>query len=227
MAKVVPSSREDMIAFFAQRVAQWQANATALGVSTTEINSLISLLTTATTDQTTAINARQASKNATVNYHLSTDLLRELGSGIIAVIKARAETTDNPALSALASIPPPAKPAPLGTPDAPTELNSSLQNGGTVALTWKASRAGGTSFRIYRSLKNLDTPAGPFDLIGSTEEKTFIDNTLPAGLQSATYYVVASRPAGNSGNSDVSTLYFGSAAGNPAATGPTTLTIAA
>lgn len=226
---VLPSSREDMINWFAARIAQWGANAAQIGISPAQIAALASLLSEADSALSIAEGARITSKNATVDFHNAADALRELGGDFITLIKANAEATNNPDIYTLASIPPPAAPSPLGPPATPTNLTTTLTTAGSIKLRWRGSRRGGTSFKIWRSTTLPGMGATQWQLINSVEENKFEDGTIPLGLESVTYRVVATRSGGSSEPSDVSTIFFGSAGGQAStnATGGTNLTIAA
>lgn len=226
---VLPSSREDMINWFAARIAQWGANAAQIGISPAQIAALATLLSEADSALSIAEGARITSKNATVDFHNAADALRELGGDFITLIKANAEATNNPDIYTLASIPPPAAPSPLGPPATPTNLTTTLTSAGSIKLRWRGSRRGGTSFKIWRSTTLPGMGATQWQLINSVEENKFEDGTVPLGLESVTYRVVATRSGGSSEPSDVSTIFFGSAGGQAStnATGGTNLTIAA
>lgn len=227
MATVLPQSREQMIAWFAARIASWAANPTAINLTMAQVTELATLLNDAQAALAAATAARIASKDATLLYHYHADLLRAYGGDMITLIKAGAEINNDPSIYAQASVPPPAEPSPLGPPPMPTELSSHLNTAGQVVLTWKCPRSGGTSFSIARRTTAPAQPVSGWTLIGTSEEQRFIDTALPVGLESATYRVVASRVGGSSEPSDVSTLFFGT--GNQQATeeGEGGLTLAA
>jgi len=230
---VLPQSRAEMIQWFADRVAIWNANAAALNLSPSQITSLASALSTADTKKQAAFVARNQSEAATFEYHNEADELRDLGALFIKIIKTHAEATNNPNVLALANIPEPAKPVPLGPAEQPTNVVATLGSFGQVNLKWDGTRRGGTSFNIWRSTAVPGSPATSFTLIGTSEERKFTDNALPTGLATATYHIVASRTGGNSSPSDPTVVYFGSGASSfssqPASAGTSApeLTIAA
>ncbi len=227
---VLPNSREQMIQWFAARIASWAAAPTAINLTLAQVTQLATLLDDAQaplTAATAATAARIVSRDATLLFHYHADQLRAYGGDMIKLIKAGAEINNDPSIYAQASVPPPAEPSPLGPPPTPIELNSHLNTAGHVVLTWKCTRRGGTSFNIVRRTTAPAQPVSGWTLIGTSEEQRFIDSTLPVGLESATYRVVASRAGGMSEPSDVSTIFFGT--GNQQATeeGEGGLTLAA
>lgn len=223
---IVPDRQSEAISFFLSRLAQWAANASTIGYSAQQVTTMTSLVGTAQNALNQAEVARNASKDATLALNAAIEAMRSFGGDMIKIARTTAEITNNPTIYQLASIPPISPPTPLGPPEAPVELTSTLLVGGKVSLQWKGSRQGGTSFSIYRSLKTPGGDAGPFHLIGISEQRRFTDETLPTGLQNATYYVVAQRSGGNSPNSDPTVIYFGQVEGNPV-TGKKNLGIAA
>ena len=227
MATVLPQSREQMIAWFAARIASWAAAPTAINLTLVQVTQLATLLNDAQAALAAATAARIASKDATLLYHYHADLLRAYGGDMITLIKAGAEINNDPSIYAQASVPPPADPSPLGPPPIPTDLLTRLNTAGQVALTWKCTRKGGTSFNIARRTTAPTQPVSGWTLIGTSEVQRFIDTALPVGLESATYRVIASRAGGSSVPSDVSTIFFGTGNQQETEDGNSGLTLAA
>ncbi len=211
MAKVVPDSRTDMIAWFAQRAPIWAANGAKIGLTPEQITALAGFVNTAQTTEAAAFAARAASKDATVVYHNEAEVLRDFGAGLVKTIKAYADATDNPNVYSDASIPPPAPPAPLGPPATPTDVTASINNEGHVELNWSGSRAGGTSFLVERTVTPVGGSTGAWTLLASVEERDFIDTAVPQGLASALYRIKAQRAGGTSVASEPGQVLFGTA----------------
>lgn len=225
MPPVLPNSREAMIQWFAQRITTWAATPTAIGLTAAQMATLATKLNTAGNHENAAFAARIASKSATVNYYNSSDDLRNFGSDLIKTIKAFAETTNNPAVYALANVPPPAAPAPLGPPATPTALVATLDTAGQIAVKWEGSRVGGTSFTIERSLSGA---TGPWSIVGVSEERSFLDVAVPRGVDAISYRVTASRAGGSSTPSaSVSVLFGNTGSQNNSASGNNGLSLAA
>src|SRR5688500_6466970 len=117
---LVPKKAIDAVQFYENHLAPWTTNATAIGTTTTAMTDL----TTKATAARDAYNAQQAAqdvaKTATMTFQDAVDALRVAGSAIIKNIRSKAETTGN-SVYALAQIPAPATPTPLGplgTPNA-------------------------------------------------------------------------------------------------------------
>lgn len=209
MAKVVPDTRQEMIAWYAQRAASWATNAANIGLDTSQVTALATLINAAQTTESAAFTARAASRNATVNYHTNADILKEFGAGLVKTIKAYADATDSNTVYSLASIPPPSKPGPLGVPETPTDVRAILNNNGQVELKWQGSRAGGTSFRIERNVFPIGGAASNWQLIDVVEERNYVDSNVPQGLAMALYRVFAQRSGGVSVASEPGQVIFG------------------
>ncbi len=190
MAAVLPSSREELIAYFMARIANWGAAASEIGLTAAQVAELASLLNTAQTAHSAAIASRIASKDATLNYHIATDALRAFGSDMVKAIKVEAEITNNPNVYVEASITPPAPPTPAGPPDQPTNLGVTINPvTGGLRITWKGSVSQSAYFSIYRRTAGTST----FTLLDSTDNKFYEDGTIPENTTSVEYYVQARR----------------------------------
>jgi hypothetical protein len=209
MASVLPRSRQELINWCLERVASWAAAPASIGLSAPQVAAMASQLSAAQNAEDVALANRIAAKNSTLIYYTETDALRELVAGLTAAIKAYALTTDDPTVYAKASIPAPSPGAPLGPPPIPTNLSSTLLNSGNIEIRFDGTRRGGTSFRIYRALTPPGGVTSPFSLIGTSEERVFIDTAVPIGQSSIAYRVEAGRAGGFSEPSDPTIVYFG------------------
>ncbi|MCL4219813.1 MAG: hypothetical protein KJZ65_00450 [Phycisphaerales bacterium] len=218
MANVIPSSREAMIAWFADRDNDWAAAPAAIGLTAAQVTQLSALVTAAQNALAAATAARIASKDATLNYHITADALREFGGDLVKVIKAYADLTNNPTVYSTASIPPPAPPTPAGPPVQPTDLAAQLLPGGGLRLTWKGTIAQKAYFSVYRRAEGQTS----FTLVDSPAAKSYDDFTIPTGANSVTYYIQARRD-----DFRVDSPYFQVNFGSGAGTTVTTLSMAA
>ncbi|HEX3355954.1 MAG TPA: hypothetical protein VHS31_03140, partial [Tepidisphaeraceae bacterium] len=91
-----------------------------------------------------------------------------------------------------AQIPAPATPSPKPAPGTPSNFKVSLDGNGALNLAWKCNNPAGTSGTIYQVWRRIGG-VGDFSYLGGTGDKTFIDDTLPAGSSSVTYQVQAVR----------------------------------
>jgi hypothetical protein len=224
---ILPNSREQMVQYFEVHNPVWAKDPAAIGLTAAQIVELDTKITNARatlTAQTAAINAKLA---ATGNMHLETDTLRGFGADLIKVIKAFAESTDDPAVYVAAEVPPPSPPTPSGPPDQPTNLKTTLDNFGQVIIEWTGSRAFGTQFTVQRQLTPVTGSPTPWADVGTSATNDFIDATVPTGQASVSYRVYAQRSSGISNASDPSSLNFGTESGSSAASGGDTISFAA
>ncbi len=186
---VVPSNRLDMVQFFETHSPVWAANTAAIGLSLTQITALASLINAARGDYEDQQAAIQAKLAATSSFHNTSDALREYGSDLVKVIKAFAESTNNPAVYNTAQIPAPQPPTPAGPPDQPTDVLASFIYPFGIRLTWKGSVSQGAYFGVFRRLPGEST----YTFIHTTKDKQFDDTALPGGAASVDYYIAAFR----------------------------------
>ena len=207
---VVPNSISGKIEFFENRVDLWTANAATIGLTPSQATAVAALAAAARDAYTAAQIARDNAKSATETQNIAVDLLASLGGDLVKTIRTYAETNNTPMVYALANVPAPAEPEPLGPPATPTDLNVTLNNTGGADLTFKASKAGGTTFIVQRRTQSVDAPASnTWTTLGVTEAKTFTDDTLPRGLAQADYRVFATRSAGTSQPTQPVSILFG------------------
>ncbi|MCL4222707.1 MAG: hypothetical protein KJZ65_15215 [Phycisphaerales bacterium] len=210
----VPVKINDKIAFFETHLPVWGANTAAIGLTAAQVTSLATLTAAARSAFTAAITARNAARAATSAQNDAVALMGEFGGDLVKTIRAFAETTNNPNVYNIAVIPPPAPPAPLGPPATPTNLTTTLNNAGQVQLSWGGTRAGGTSYLIERSVASS---AGPWTLVGISEERKFTDQNVPSAVPSVSYRVSATRSGGTSNPTAPVTILFGTASGHGSA----------
>lgn len=217
MANVLPQSREQMIAWFSDRVSDWAANAASIGLSAGQVTDLATMLNAAEGALGSATAARINSKDQTVVFHATADALRSYGADLIKVIKAFAESTNDPNVYSTASVPPPAPPTPAGPPDKPTEIEATLVLPWGIGLKWKGSVSQSAYFGVFRRLAG----EASFTFIQTVKDKRFDDTTLPPGTASVEYYIAAFRDSYQV-NSNALSVQFG-----PAGMTSTSLSLAA
>ena len=107
------------------------------------------------------------------------------------LIKAKARVDGIP-VYVRASLKPRKAPSPMDKPGRPTRLEHDLLPSGTLALSWKCKQprgAKGTMYQVYRALGIDGEPV----FLGTTGKKKFTDATLPAGVRTVCYRIVAVR----------------------------------
>ncbi len=215
MARTLPDKINDKISFFEQRLSAWSASASALSLTPQNITDLTTLTTQARANFNAAQSARNVAKAATTNQDNSVRALIDLGADLVKTIRAKALTTNNPTLYAIAQIPAPATPQTIGAPPAPTNLRATLLNTGGIELKWEGLLANSTFFSVWRKTAGQTT----FTQVGTTAQKFFLDETVPADAALAggvNYAIKAQRIGFESDFSEPILVRFGFGGGEQA-----------
>ncbi len=189
---IVPTNDVAALEFYESHGPIFQSNAAALGIPGPLAAAVKADAITTRGLYQAAIDARNASKAATLAWQTGLANLRTEGSAAIAAIKAFADNAGDPnAVYALAQIPAPTPPAPLPAPGQPSDFTVNILSGGTLQLKWKmpGRQPGNTFYQVKRQLPGESF----YTIIGGSGDKTFIDETLPAGSDSVKYIVTAIR----------------------------------
>lgn len=206
----MPNDRREIFTFASSRQADWGSNATALGLSTGQINSLKNAVDAVSTSDSSATQARNAAKTATQVLGQNYTALRRIVSEVVRTINTTAENkptqAERDAIFNLANIQPPAPRRTNVPPNQPTNLTAGLETTtGAVLLKWKATQPSGVVYSVYRNTGTGNT----FTLAGVTGEKKFADNGLTGGSTRVSYFVVATKGTDQSTPSDTLTVRFG------------------
>jgi hypothetical protein len=188
---VVPKKLAERIAWYQARQSAWTTNAAALGLSAPEMTTMSGYITAAVTALTAQTDAKNTAKAATVTLHDAGRTMSDYGSDLIKQIRARAGQ-DGDGVYALALIPPPATPTPVGAPGTPYQLVVLLNPNGSIEMKWKCENpvgAQGTFYQIGRRPEG--TPE--FTYLGGSGERRYVDATLPAGSSAVVYSIQAMR----------------------------------
>lgn len=202
----VPDTNEGKIQFYQSKNAPWSSNAAAIGTTPAAVTSLGTKVSTATTKLAAAVAARATSKNATAELRAAIADMAGAGADIIRQIDAKA-AIDGDGVYFLAQIPAPATPSPVPPPGKPSDFSAALTEGGALVLTWKCANPSGSRGPVYQVSRRTGA-TGEFNVVGATGAKRFEDDTLPAGVASVTYRVVAMRSTAQ-GPEALFTVFFG------------------
>ena len=188
---IVPTKIPEKVAFYQSRVAGWTTNATAIGLSSSEMTTMSAKVTAAVNALADHIAAQQAAKDATIVMHDTVLAMGLYGADLIKKIKAKAGQSGN-SVYALASLPSPVTPSPVGDPGLPTDFKVSLNQDGSVDLSWKCPNPPGAVGTLYQVFRRIGA-TGEFDYLGGSGQKAFTDATIPAGSSQVTYQIQAVR----------------------------------
>lgn len=187
----VPSSRIRKIEFYESHLQAWAVNAAAIGLDPAAVLAFQTLVLNARTSYLASETAREASQAATLNFHDKTDTMATIGANLLRTIRTFAENTGNPGVYALAQIPAPASPGPIGPPGQPFNLAVGLLANGALELKWKCDNPAGAQGTVYEIRRRIG--AGPFAHIDLAGERSFIDATIPSGATGIVYQITGVR----------------------------------
>lgn len=193
---IVPNSRAEAITWFTNRLAAWTADPASIGLTPESVASLAALTSTASGSLQSAEQIRSQSKGATQTFHTDADAMRDLGTSLVATIKAYAETTSDPSVYVAAEIPEPATPAPTPAPGQPYEFVTQILQNGAIQVRFKCDNPGakgGTAGGVGYEVLRQDDATGDYGFVTVAGEREFVDATLPAGTARSTYRVTAFR----------------------------------
>jgi hypothetical protein len=210
MSTVVPRDPLDKIGFYENHNGTWTTHATALGTSTTEMGVLTAKTTAARDAYDAQQQARTQARSATLLYHEAVREMGTAGSDVIKKIKAKA-AVDGLSVYALAEIPAPGTPQPVGPPGTPTDFSVKLTPGGVLHLAWKCVNPPGAGGTIYQVARQLGL-SGEMQIIGASGQRKFADPSVPAGTALVTYRIQALRST-VAGTANEFTVKFGGAGG--------------
>lgn len=201
-----PSDIDGQIQFFQQRLTAWAADPAAIGLTADQVADLQSFVNQAGSSRSTALDARQVSKNATATQNVDVRGMMNQGTAMIQTIRAFADLSGNPdAVFTTAELDAPKTGnTPLPPPVPATSMQASLQATGAIKLTWKGTVANGTVYTIYRRIGE-----GQFSPIGTSTTKSFTDSTVPAGTAEVDYSAVTQRDGFESDMSEPIIVRFG------------------
>src|SRR3954452_10875737 len=92
----------------------------------------------------------------------------------------------------LAQLSRPKRGSPIGVPGMPDRFGFTLDQMGTLRLTWMCKNPRGSVGTIYQIYRQIGY-GGEWVFLGTSGKKRFVDATLPKGAESVTYKVCAMR----------------------------------
>jgi len=188
---IVPRNNLEKLEYFQTHVAKWLQNAGQIGTSVEQVEALAQRVQAARAALAAQRAAQNQARSATLTFNDALDEVARAGSAIIQQIRAAAKMEGN-GVYPLASIPPPAKPAPIRRPGKPSDLRVDLQPGGALALLWSCRNPRGSTGTVYHLWRQLG-PSGPFTFLGIAGGKRFVDETVPPGTSQIVYQIQAIR----------------------------------
>jgi len=209
-----PRDRKEFLVWAEAHWPVWLASPTKIGLTVEQVTAFknqVGVLRTKTTAQQAAKDAAKAATEAAGDADSDT---RELTSDLVRSIRAFATNSNDPEVYQIAQIPAPSSGAPVPPPGQPTDFKVELNSDGSITLKWKAKHPEGSDRVVYFVQRKLINETS-FRLIGGSGEKSYQDDTLPVGIDGATYIITAQRGNVQGQPSRQLTVTFGS--GGPGA----------
>lgn len=193
--RVVPENVVDKVQFFETRLDGWAANAEAIGTTPAIVEDVAMKAAAAREAYRQQQMAQEAARCATATFQIALAALSTAGSAVIAQVRARAQSTGDGGVYALASLPAPSRGSTVAPPGTPTNFSFAIDANGAVMLAWECPNprnAVGTMYHVRRQLGG-SASGMPFEHLGTVGGKRFTDAMLPSGTGNATYEVQAVR----------------------------------
>lgn len=209
MTHIVPRNRDEMIEFYRLHLPAWQADPARIGLTVEQVAQIAALVAEAEEAEFEATQARNLAQRKTEQLNVKADRLRRHGAAAMAMIRAKARTSDEIEVYEQAAIPMPRQPRPTPPPEPATSLRAQPLAEGPVALTWEGSLAHGQTFEIYRAVDH-----GRFVLVGSGRFKRWMDTRVPVGAREISYRIVSQRGGRSSIGSAQTSVTFGTVDGS-------------
>lgn len=188
---VIPNTRIGKIEFYESHLQAWATNAANIGLDPAAVLAFQTLVASARTGYLDAEMSREAAKAKTQTFYNRTEAMATIGSNLLRTIRNFAETNDDPGVYALAQIPAPATPSPVGPPGRPSDFVVGLSATGALQLRWKCDNPAGATGTVYEIRRRIG--GGAFEFVGVPGERIFEDVTIPAGTSSIVYQITAVR----------------------------------
>ncbi len=207
-----PRDRAAFLTWAQAHTDLWQGAEADIGLTqaqTAAFKASVSALLDKTNAQQVAKDAQKAATEAAVDADSAT---RELASDLVRSIRAFATNNNDPTVYQTAQIPAPQPGSPVPPPGQPTNFKIGLNSDGSITLNWKAQHPEGSNRVVYFVQRKLAGESN-FSMIGGAGERSFTDDTLPFGVDSATYIVTAQRGNVSGAPSNQLTVSFGSVGG--------------
>lgn len=190
---IVPTNKQDRLVFYEGHIGMWTEHYSDLGITSAECAALAALITAGRAAYTTQVDNAAIARASTSDANIAIAAIHALGAPMIAKIKAYAETTNDPGVLNTAGLPQPSPDSPVGPPGKPTDFTVLLNQGGSLTIKWKCTNPIGGTGTVYEVQRRL-SPGGPFTYVGvSGGDKTYNDETLPAGSTGVAYRVTGLR----------------------------------
>lgn len=208
-----PKNRAEFLRWAEAHVDVWSEAAARIGISAAQAQEFRDQVAELRTRTIAQQKAKDAAKSATEGARDADREAREITSDLVRAIRAFATNSNDPDVYQIAQIPAPTPGAPVPPPGQPMDFKVELNSDGSITLKWKAKHPEGSDRVVYFVQRKLVNESA-FTLVGGTGEKNYQDNTLPVGIDGATYIITAQRGSVQGMPSRQLTVTFGSGGGD-------------
>ena len=192
MSTILPQGAVAKVEFFESHAGAWADRALEIG-STPAAVALVADRTVAARAAYEAQSlAHQQAMAATQAFHDAVAAMTEAGTIVIQQVKTKAAGDGNDDVYPLAMLPAPARPSRVPPPGMPSGFSATLRPNGSLLLKWRCKNPAGSSGTMYQVARRVGEH-GVFEGVGVVGVKSFVDATVPAGVASVTYQIVAVR----------------------------------
>ena len=214
MGTNIPTNIPEFINWCNVHGTLWSSNAAQINLSLAQATAFASLVTNLNKANSDAESARMASKDATITLRTAIDAARGVAAVYVSNIKNYAESTHNMNVYALGGVSPANPPGMAPTPIAPQQFTAGVNSNGSLTIKWKVSQPSGLFGVSYLVSRRVNGGEGPFTFVSSEgANKTFVDMTLPVGVDKVEYIVQPKRGSDVGPASPIFSIQFGSVGG--------------
>jgi hypothetical protein len=166
------------------------ASAPSLGLTAAQATAYAAVNATWQSAYQTAVTPDTRTKSAIAAKNAARTAMRRMASDLAKIIDGTPTVTDAQRIDlGLATRP---TPAPRPAPGTPNRFAVALAGDGALTLKWKCNNPRGTGGTMYQVWRRVGGTA-PFEYLGGSGTKAFVDATIPAGTPQVTYQIQAVR----------------------------------
>lgn len=213
--RILPKTPAQQVRRLTTLVRAWAVDPGGIGLTPARVAEIETLLAQAQDAQRAAYIARDAARSATLAFENATAQLKRGAAAAIGTIKAAARNSGQPvAVLALAQLPVPAAPSPIGPPGTPTGFSVDLLQNGSIVLSWTGDNPSGSAGTMYEVRRRIGSGGTPrtFEFLGVHGTKSFTDDTIPVGSAGVVYKITPIRST-RRGQPALFNVNFGAAGG--------------
>jgi hypothetical protein len=166
------------------------ASATTYGLTAAQATAYAAVNATWQSAYQTALTPDTRTKSAVAAKNAARAAMRQMASDLAKIIDGTPTVSDSQRIDLGLAVRP--TPAPRPAPGTPNRFTVALAEDGALTLKWKCNNHRGASGTMYQVWRRVGATA-PFEYLGGSGTKAFVDATIPAGTPQVTYQIQAVR----------------------------------